>query len=209
MQIIKRNKSMAQNSKTYATTYLIDEEMLKTYSQMTRNTGVDKIIPYLLLAQDYYLENILGVPLMVELKTQVSTNTLTEENKALIVKIAPCLSAWTDFLAARSLAYTVTQKGLTAEASENSRSLNEKELGYYIDQLRETANMAQEMLIKFLCRCRDQYVLWRPDNECDCSKYTDESTGTADPKDRYLIYFPNGKRSKCNECDYSNNIERI
>ena len=201
LMIQKNRLKMGQNSKTYATTYLIDEEMLKTYSVMTRNTGIDKIIPYLLLAQDYYMENILGVPLMFELKTQVSTDTLTEANKALIVKMAPCLAAWTDFLAARSLSYTVTQKGLTAESSENSRSLNEKELGYYIHTLRETATMAQDMLVKYLCRCADQYELWRPDSDCDCSKYTDESTGTADPDWRKLIYFPSGKRSGCPKCD--------
>lgn len=192
---------MGTNSKTYATTYLIDEEMLKTYSIMTRNTGVDKIISYLLLAQDYYMENILGVPLMFELKTQVSTDTLTEANKALIVKMAPCLAAWTDFLAARSLSYSATQKGLTAEASENSRSLNEKELAYYIHNLRETATMAQDMLVKYLCRCQDQYPLWRPDSDCDCSKYIEENNGTAEPDWRKLIYFPNGKRSGCPKCD--------
>lgn len=189
------------NSKTYATTYIISEELLKTYSNMSRNVGVDKVIPYLLLAQDYYIENILGVPLMFELKEQVSTNTLTEANKALIVKVAPCLAAWTDFLAARSLAFTVTQKGLTAEASENSRSLNEKELGYYIDQLREVANMSQDMLVKYLCRCADQYSLWRPEKDCDCTKYLEENNGTADPDNRWMIYFPSGKRSGCPKCD--------
>ena len=192
---------MGTNNTKYSTTYLIDEEMLKTYSIMTRNTGVDKIISYLLLAQDYYMENILGVPLMFELKTQVSTDTLTEANKALIVKMAPCLAAWTDFLAARSLSYSATQKGLTAEASENSRSLNEKELAYYIHNLRETATMAQDMLVKYLCRCQDQYPLWRPDNDCDCSKYIEENNGTAEPDWRKLIYFPNGKRSGCPKCD--------
>ncbi len=192
---------MSNSKKTYATTYLIDEELLKTYSVMTRNTGIDKIIPYLLLAQDYYIENILGVPLMFELKEQVSTDTLTDANKALIVKMAPCLAAWTDFLAARSLSYTVTQKGLTAEASENSRSLNEKELGYYIHTLRETATMAQDMLVKYLCRCQDQYSLWRPDSDCDCKKYLEENNGDATPEWRKLIYFPSGRRSGCPKCD--------
>lgn len=196
----RRKQKMGNNSKKLNTTFLIDEELLKTYSVMSRNVGVDKIIPYITLAQEFYLEPILGLPLMTELQTQISTDTLTDLNKGLIIKIAPCLSAWTDFLAARSLAYTVTAKGVTKEKSENSESLNNEEMAYYIHNLRETANQAQEMLIKYLCRCQENYPLFRPSSECDCSKYIKDDYGTADPDWRKLIYCPTGRPSGCPKC---------
>lgn len=183
------------------TVFLIDEELLKAYSTMSLNVGVDKIIPYLTLAQEFYLEPILGTPLMTELQLQISTDTLTDVNKGLIIKIAPCLSAWCDYLSARSLAYTVTQKGIVKEHSENSESLNEKELAYYFHQFRETADLATELLVKYLCRCADSFPLWRPENDCDCTKYLKENNGTADPDEKFLIYFPSGKRSGCPKCD--------
>jgi hypothetical protein len=31
---------------TLAQTYLINEELLKLYSDLTRNVGIDKVIPY-------------------------------------------------------------------------------------------------------------------------------------------------------------------
>lgn len=188
------------NSNTQSTTYIISEKLLKENGNLSRNVGVDRILPYLLLAQEYYFEPVLGTPLMTELKIQISTDTLTEENKALILKIAPALALYTDYLAVRSMAYQVNEKGVTKSSSENSEPVNEKELSYLIHQYRENADMSMELLLRYLCRCRDQYPLWRPEKDCDCARYLNESNGNADPDKGYLIYFPSGKRSKCPDC---------
>jgi hypothetical protein len=58
-------------------------------------------------------------------------------NKALVIKIAMPLSLWTEFLAARALAYTITEKGITKEHSENSEALQRLELGDYINSIKE------------------------------------------------------------------------
>lgn len=180
--------------------FLIDEELLKNYSNMSRNVGVDKVIPYINLAQPMYVEPVLGTALMEELQMQIDSGEVSEANQALLLKIAPALALWTDYLAARRYSYTVTQKGITKEKSENSESLNEKELGYFIHSIREDAENATELLIKYLCRCQDQYPLFRPSSNCDCAKYLEENTGDADPKKKFMIYFPFGKRSKCPDC---------
>ena len=183
------------------TVFIIDEELLKTYSNLSMNVGVDKIIPYLNLSQPFFIAPILGDSLLTELQLQIETDTLTDLNKGLILKIAPALALWTDYLAARSLTYTVTQKGITKEHSENSETLNEKELAEYIHSIRENAEMATELLIQYLCRCESEYPLWRPEKDCECSKYIKENNGSAEMKEKYLIYFPSGRLSKCPKCD--------
>lgn len=199
----KKTKLKMSNNKKQKTgeTLLIDEELFRLYSAVSRHTPLDRCYPFLELAQEFYLEPILGTPLMTELQIQISTDTLTDLNKGLILKIAPCLSAWTDFLAARSYAYSTTAKGVTKESSENSEPLNAEEMGFYIHNLREIANQTQEVLIKYLCRCREDYPLFRPSSECDCSKYLEENNGSADPDWRKLIYCPSGHISKCPKCD--------
>lgn len=179
--------------------YLINEELLKQFSNMSRNVGVDKILPYINLAQPFYITPILGEPLVEELQEQISTNTLTELNKGLILKLAPALALWVDFLSARSLAYTITAKGITREHSENSESLSKEELGYYIGSIRESAEQATELLIKYLCKCRDNYPLWKPEKECQCSKYIPESEGSAENHFKSVIYFPSGRPNGCNK----------
>ena len=183
------------------TVFLIDEELLKTYSNLSRNVGLDKVIPYLNLSQPFFITPILGDSLLTELQLQIETDTLTDLNKGLILKIAPALALWTDYLAARSLSYTITAKGITKESSENSESLNEKELAEYIHSIRENAEMATELLIQYLCRCESEYPLWRPEKDCECSKYIKENNGSAEMEEKFLIYCPSGRISKCPKCD--------
>lgn len=186
-------------AKKLGETIIISEELLKLYSPISKNVGVDKVYPFIHLAQPYYILPILGKPLMEELQHQVEDDTLTDENKALVLKIAMPLAMWTSYLATRSLGYSMTQKGLTKEHSENSESLNEKEMGEYILSLKNQAEMATELLISYLCNCSELYPLWRPSVECNCNKYLPTEGDNHRPF-KNLIYFPNKVKDSCCGC---------
>ena len=171
-------------------TIIISEELLKLYSPISKNVGVDRVYPFIHLAQPYYILPILGKPLMEELQHQVEENTLTDENKALILKIAMPLAMWTSYLAVRGLGYSMTQKGVTKEKSENSEPINEKEMGEYILSLKNQAEMATELLIAYLCGCKELYPLWKPAVECNCNKY-EPTEGDNHRPYKNLVYFPN------------------
>ena len=158
-------------AKKLGETLLISEELLKLYSPLSKNVGIDRIFPFVHLAQPYYITPIIGQPLLEELQEQIDNDSLTTENKALIIKIAMPLAMWTTYLAVRGLGYSFTQKGVTKEKSENSESLSEKEMGEYILSLKNQSEMASELLIKYLCHCKDLYPTWRPEKECNCNKY--------------------------------------
>lgn len=186
-------------NKKLTDTVIISEELMKLHSGMSKNLPVDKVFPFCILAQNYHIEPILGTPLLEELQQQVEDNNLTPENKALIIKIAPCLALYTEYLAMRSLAYSVTAKGITLEESENSRSINEKELGELILDIQTRAEMSQELLIKYLCRCKDLYPLWRPQSPCICEKF-EPTDGDNKRQFNTQIYFPNKVRKSCCGC---------
>lgn len=188
---------MATNKKL-TDTFLVSEELLKLHSPISRNVDVEKVIPFLTISQPYYIEPILGTALMEELQAQVESGEITDENKALLLKIAPALSNWTTYLALRSLAYSITEKSITKEHSDNSDSLSEKELGEYILSTKNLAEMSTELLIKYLCRCSDLYPLWRPEGECNCQKYA-ETDGSSKPIYKSVVYFPKRKSTGCND----------
>ena len=183
-------------AKKLGETIIISEELLKLYSPISKNVGVDRIFPFIHLAQPYYILPVLGKPLMEELQRQIDEDSLTEENKALILKVAMPLAMWTSYLAVRALGYSFTQKGVTKEKSENSESINEKEMGEYILSLKNQAEMSQEILIAYLCGCRDLYPLWKPSVECNCSKY-EPNEGDNHRIYKDLIYFPTKKNNDC------------
>lgn len=191
---------MGKTNKKMGETLIISEELLKLYSPLSKNVDVDKVYPYLHLAQQYYLEDVLGIALLDELKTQVEDETLTEENKALILKCAPVLANYAAYLAMRSLTYSVTEKSLVKEHSENSEAIARNELGDYILSLKDICEMHKEVLIKYLCRCSLTYPLWRPLEDCDCQKYIPKD-GSAEVNRSFTVYFPNKRKGTCDGCD--------
>ena len=184
-------------SKKLGDTLLISEELLKLYSPLSKNISVDKVYPYLHLAQPYFVEPIIGMALMNELQQQIDEDDITDVNKALLIKIAPVLANYATYLAMRSLTYSITEKGITRENSENSSTIDRNELGDYILNIKNLAEMHQEILIKYLCNCKDLYPLWRPENDCNCSKYL-PTDGESKVEKKYTVYFP--KKSSACEC---------
>lgn len=183
-------------AKKLGETIIISEELLKLYSPISKNVGIDRVYPFIHLAQPYYILPILGKPLLEELQHQIDEDNLTEANKALILKVAMPLAMWTSYLAVRGLGYSMTQKGVTKEASENSQSLDHTEMGEYILSLKNQAEMAEEILIAYLCGCRDLYPLWKPSVECNCSKY-EPTDGDNHRIYKDLVYFPNKIKNDC------------
>ena len=185
--------------KKLSETLLISEELLKLWSPISKNVGVDRIFPFVTLAQEYYIIPVIGQPLKEELQQQIADDSLSEENKALILKIAPSLAFWTSYLSIRGLAYSFTQKGISLEKSENSQPISEKELAEYELNLKNQGEMYTELLIKYLCHCSSLYPLWRPEKPCLCDKY-EEGEGTNEREFHNLIYFPNKVRKSCCGC---------
>lgn len=186
-------------AKKLSETLLIDEENLKLWSPISKNVGVDRVFAYVSLAQEYYLVPVLGQPLKEELQRQIVDNQLTDANKALLIKIFPVIGFWTSYLALRSIAYSSTQKGLQKEKSENSVSLDHTEIAEYMLSLKEQAEQFTELLIKYLCRCKELYPLWRPQSPCLCDKYND-GEGSNEREFHNLVYFPNKVKDSCCGC---------
>lgn len=185
-------------SKTVSEVVLISEDLLKKYSPITENVSVKKVMPYVILAQQFHIEPILGSVLTNDLQIAVGNGNLNELEKALILKIAPALANWTAYHALRTMAYTITEKGVTREHSENSESVNRDELGDLLYQLKETAEKCEELLIRYLCVCRPNYPSWMPfDGDCKCEKY-EMHGGKAHGEKSFKIFFPN--RHKPNKC---------
>ena len=197
----RRRTQMSKNNKKLGETLIISEELLKLYTPLSKNVDVDKVYPFLHLAQPYFLQPILGDALLSEIQQQIEDDTLTEENKALVIKCAPVIGYYATYLAMRSLAYSITEKSITKEKSENSESIARNELGDYILSIKQQAEMYAELLVKYLCRCALSYPRWRPEQDCNCEKYT-FTDGSSEVEKKFTVYFPNEKTKEgCKDCD--------
>lgn len=184
---------MAKN--TYQPIVLINEALFKLHSPVTDNTVITEFIPYLSIAQELYIEPIIGTALSEELKQQISTNTLTPENGDLIIKIAPVLSFYTVYQGLPFKWATVLNKGITVRESENSKAVDIKDIAQLRSWLKNDAEVLASQLIDYLCRCRLSYPLWMPSDECACKSTYSE--GSATKKFESGIYFKH-KNKICN-----------
>lgn len=181
---------------SYITIPLITEDMFKLHSPVTSNTNITEFIPYICIAQEIHLEPILGEPLMSELKEQITANKLTSENSDLIIKIAPALSFYAVYQALPFHWASIVNKGVTILESENSKGVDIKDIAQLRRWIKDDAELLVKQLITFLCKCRSNYPLWRPQNKC-CDDVINE--GSTEKKIDSGFYFPNrGRGCGCN-----------
>lgn len=171
---------------------IIDSELLKLYSPIPLNLEEVKLYPFLLAGQNNIRE-LIGDALVDELLLEIEAGTITQPNQALLIKIAPALSAYTCYYALPSLAFQINQKGITKEKSDNSDNVELKELNYLRLDIQNQAERASQELLRFLCNCKEDYPLF-DSGKCSCNN-------NAINKLTYEIYFPNKKKGGCG-CDY-------
>lgn len=176
-------------------TPIINEELFKLHSPVTRSVDIEEFIPYICIAQELHIESILGEPLMSELKEQILANDLTEANSSLIVKIAPALSFLTVYQALPFQWASIVNKGITIRESENSKGIDVKDLGQLRRWIKDDADLLKDQLINFLCKCRASYPLWRPQNINCCDEKINEGSNTKSFDSGF--YFPNKGRRGC------------
>lgn len=173
---------------------LISEELFKLHSPVTNNTGIEDFIPYISIAQDLYIEPILGEPLMTELKNQILTDTLTELNSNLIVKIAPALSFYAVYQGLPFHWAAIVNKGITVRESENSKGININDLSQLRRWVKDDAESFVNILIKYLCNCRTNYPLWRPSEGYSCCNNVINEGSTNNQYDSGFFF---GAKSSC------------
>lgn len=175
---------------------LITEAMFKLNSPVTSNTDITEFIPYICIAQELHIEPVLGEPLMSELKEQIKNNTLTPENSDLIIKVAPALSFYAVYQALPFHWASVVNKGVTIRESENSKGVDIKDIGQLRRWIKDDAETSVNQLVSFLCKCRTNYPLWRPDREC-CNDIINEGT-TESNYDSGFFFRKRSKGCGCN-----------
>lgn len=159
-------------------TPIINEELFKLHSPVTANVDIEEFLPYICIAQELHIEPVLGEPLMTELKEQIMSNTLTEHNSSLIVKVAPTLSFYTIYQALPFHWATIANKGVTIRESENSKGVDVKDIAQLRRWVKDDADLLKGQLVDFLCKCRTNYPLWRPLNTNCCDDIIPEGSAS-------------------------------
>lgn len=141
---------------------LITEKLFKQHSPVTSNTDITEFVPYISIAQELHISNILGEDIMDELCSQIESNSLTATNSRLILRIAPALSFFAVYQALPFHWATIVNKGITIRESENSKGVDIKDLAQLRQWIKNDADTLKTQLVDFLNKNKADYPLWKP-----------------------------------------------
>ena len=153
----------------YTQTAIINENLFKQHSPVTSNTKLAEFMPYISIAQELYIVPVLGEPQMEELKSQIASNSLTETNSKLIVKIAPALSFFAVYQGLPFHWASIVNKGITIRESENSKGVDINDVAQLRRWIKDDASVFLSLLINFLHAEQSAYPLWKPNKDYSCS----------------------------------------
>lgn len=179
---------------------LISEALFKENSPIKEDTLIGKFIPYIGLAQRLYIDRILGVALVNEIKAEIKAAQadpvptpypISDKNKALIQLIAPALSFYTVYQALPFHWAAIVNKGVTIRESENSKGVSINDIAQLRKWIKDDAEALTEDLRRYLCGCRTSYPLWTPSPGYGCADARDcgDNTTTTNNYD-FGIFIP-------------------
>lgn len=167
---------------------IINNKYLKEYSPIPLNYDLSEVRNYIITAQEIWVRPLLGDPLMAEIEQQVTENTLTEENGTLLVEaLWPYLAYAVTFESLPFLWADISEKGITLGKSENSESINLKDLGYIQNHLRTQVEAKKEYLIRWLDDRAETFPLYHP-SDCECQTCCQKRGKLKDPNPNYPLY---------------------
>lgn len=146
--------------------YLMSWELLEKYSPLTLAMDERRIIPFILQGQKD-VRGTIGEALVNELLDQIysTPQSLTPENKTLLQRIAPYMSARTVYYALPFLTFQFSQKGVTKESSENSTAAGLDDIGFLRNDIQVQSERLREDLTEFLIEYPDIYPLYMEDDK--------------------------------------------
>jgi hypothetical protein len=151
--------------------HLINNKYLKEYSPIPLNFNMDEVNNYIGIAEDIWVKPLIGDEQYDELIQQIEDEDITEENQTLLLAIYPLLGFATCYEALPFITYHFSEVGATKGKSENSDSIDVKELNYIQQHLREQVVFRQKTFKKWIEQYGENYPLIPPtDCSCSCGK---------------------------------------
>ena len=129
----------------------VSEEKLKSFTSINNNVSPLDLIPYVLQAQDVFLQNFIGATFYMQLKEQVRTNTVDTPNQFILDNyIGSALCNWAIMQALPWLKYKIFNKSVLSPNSESADSITLEELQFLQEQARGTAETYTKRMIEWM-----------------------------------------------------------
>jgi hypothetical protein len=144
---------------------------MATFTPMNGSIDVDKITQYMKLAHDIHLQNYLGTDLFDKIGADIVASTLIEPYATLVSKYIKPMALWYGFYEYLKFGgYSVSNQGIYKHTSENSESVDLKEVDSMEDKALIIADNYAKVFVDYICF-----------NSASFPEYNTNSNGDIDP----------------------------
>lgn len=146
---------------------LINAEYLKAYSMFPANYDLTDIENFIPIAEQIHIVPILGIALYDELIEQVTNNNLTQENSTLLLEVYKVEGIAVLFESLPFVWAHVSQVGITKGKSDNSDSVENKDMTYISTHIKSQLDYAKQYLVNWLDEYSNNFPLYKKEETKD------------------------------------------
>lgn len=130
---------------------LISEDTIKKSTTINGNVDVELLLPYMKVAQDIHIHQLLGTDLYDKIQADVSGGTLSGAYKTLVdTYVQPVLVHYSLFECLPFLSYKIMNKDIVRKISETSSAASLEDIKYIRNIVKDTAEFYSERLVDYL-----------------------------------------------------------
>jgi hypothetical protein len=132
-----------------ATTF-IGETYLRETIPFNGNVDMNDLTPHIIVAQEMYIQPLLGTNFYNYMISKYSGQTLTTNEEVLMGYIKPVLAFKVGSLSLSFLTYSIKNKGPQTQSGDNSASVDRGVLSYLLNEMDNRFEFYSQRLVNYL-----------------------------------------------------------
>lgn len=168
---------------------IINQTYLKKYSPIPLNYNLTEVMNYVGVAEKIWVIPLIGYDLYDEINEQVADNEVSPENATLLTEggLWQYLAFATVHEALPVIWAHISEVGITKGKSDNSDSLDLKDMTYMTQHIRNQVEVLKDQLKKWICEHAESF----PSADvcaCNCSSCCSHDAKLNRPNPEFLVY---------------------
>lgn len=168
---------------------IINQTYLKKYSPIPLNYNLTEVMNYVGVAEKIWVIPLIGYDLYDEINEQVADNEVSPENATLLTEggLWQYLAFATVYEALPVIWAHISEVGITKGKSDNSDSLDLKDMTYMTQHIRNQVEVLKDQLKKWICEHAESFPL-ADVCACNCSSCCNHDAKLNRPNPEFLVY---------------------
>ena len=148
----------------------ISEDTIKKSTTINGNVDVELLLPYIKVAQDIHVQQVLGTDLYDKIQSEISGSSLAGAYKTLVdTYIQPVLIHYSLYECLPFLSYKIMNKDIVRKLSETSTGATLEDIKYLRNVVLNTAEFYTKRLVDYLRHNNSSYPEYSTNSVADMS----------------------------------------